>query len=64
MTGACYAKLCSLLRLLRGDGRQDGQALGEFSMVLALVALVAVAALTAIGLAISGWYQSVADALG
>jgi Flp pilus assembly pilin Flp len=39
----------------------DGQALGEFSLVLAFVALAAVVALTAIGLAVSGFYESFAD---
>jgi Flp pilus assembly pilin Flp len=39
----------------------DGQALGEFSLVLALVALAALVALTAIGLAVSGFYESFAD---
>jgi Flp pilus assembly pilin Flp len=39
----------------------DGQALGEFSLVLALVAIAAVVALTAIGLAVSGFYESFAD---
>ena len=61
MTAACYAKLCSLLRRLPGAGQEDGQALGEISMVLALVALVAVMAVTALGVSISGWYQDFAD---
>ena len=39
----------------------DGQALGEFSLVLAFVALAAVVALTAIGLAVSGFYESFAE---
>ena len=41
--------------------RGEGQALAEFSLVLALVALAAVVALTALGLAVSGFYQSFAD---
>lgn len=57
-----YAKLwpyvASLLAQAKG---RDGQALGEFTLVLALVALAAVAALTAVGLAVSGFYESFAD---
>ncbi|GAF70958.1 unnamed protein product, partial [marine sediment metagenome] len=40
---------------------EDGQALAEFTLVLALVALGAVVALTALGLAVSGFYESFAD---
>ncbi len=39
----------------------DGQALGEFTLVLAFVALAAVLALTAIGLTVTGFYESFAD---
>jgi Flp pilus assembly pilin Flp len=39
---------------------RDGQALGEFTLVLALVALAALAALTAVGLAVSGFYEDFA----
>jgi Flp pilus assembly pilin Flp len=45
-------------------GPGDGQALGEFTLVLALVALAALAALTAIGLAVSGFYEDFAGLLG
>lgn len=34
--------------------REDGQALTEYGLLLALIAVVCVAALTALGLAISG----------
>ena len=36
----------------------DGQALAEFGMVLALVAMAAVLALTALGVTVGGFYQS------
>jgi Flp pilus assembly pilin Flp len=58
MSITCYAKLRSLLRQLPGAGHEDGQALVEFNMVLALVALIAVMAVTAVGVSISGYYQS------
>ena len=58
MITTCYAKLRSLLRQLPGAGHEDGQALVEFNMVLALVALIAVMAVTAVGVSISGYYQS------
>ena len=49
--------------LTRAEG-EDGQALGEYALVLALVALVAVLALTALGLIISGFFEPVAAAMG
>ncbi|MCJ7509944.1 MAG: hypothetical protein MUP14_03540 [Dehalococcoidia bacterium] len=49
--------------LVRARG-EDGQALGEFTLVLALVSLVAVLALTALGLAVLAFYQPVAEAMG
>jgi len=60
-----YGKLrrCVASALMRAKG-EDGQALGEFTLVLALVALVAVLALTALGVAVLGFYQPVADAMG
>ncbi len=58
MSTTCYAKLRSLLRQLPGAGQKDGQALGEFSIVLALIALIAVMAVTAVGVSISDYYQS------
>ena len=50
--------VASLLAEVEGG---DGQALGEFSLVLAFVALAAVVALTAIGLTVSGFYESFAE---
>ncbi len=34
--------------------REEGQALAEYGLILALIAVVAIAALTALGLAIAG----------
>jgi Flp pilus assembly pilin Flp len=39
----------------------DGQALGEFTLVVAFVSLAGVLALTAVGLAVNGFYESFAD---
>ena len=36
----------------------DGEALAEFAMVLAFVAMAAVLALTALGLTVGGFYES------
>ena len=44
--------------------RTNGQALGEFALVLALVAMVAVVALTALGLIVGGYYESFAGIIG
>jgi Flp pilus assembly pilin Flp len=43
---------------------EHGQTVFEFAMIVALVALVAVFALTALGLAITGFFDPVADAMG
>ena len=57
-----YGKLRPYVALVLATAKgKDGQALGEFALVLALVALAAVAALTAVGLAVSGFYESFAD---
>lgn len=45
-------------------GSERGQALGEFSLVLAFIALVCIVALTAIGAAVVIPYGDVAAALG
>jgi len=37
--------------------REDGQALGEYALILTLVAMAAVIALTALGLAIPGFWE-------
>ena len=43
---------------------EAGQALAEYGLILALIAVVCLLALTAIGLAISGHLGTVAAALG
>jgi pilus assembly protein Flp/PilA len=43
---------------------EAGQALAEYGLILALIAVVCLLALTAIGLAIAGHLDSVAGALG
>jgi pilus assembly protein Flp/PilA len=44
-------------------GREDGQALAEYGLLLALIAVVCVLALTALGLAISGILGSITGSL-
>jgi Flp pilus assembly pilin Flp len=65
VTAVSYGKLrryvASLLVHPKGG---DGQALGEFTLVLALVALAAVVALTALGVAVSGFYENFAGLIG
>ena len=43
--------------------REDGQALVEYSLILALISVVAVALLTTIGTDVKATLQSVVDAL-
>ena len=43
--------------------REDGQALAEYGLLLALIAVVCIAALTALGLAISGTLGSITGSL-
>ena len=40
--------------------REDGQALAEYALIMAFIAIVCVAALTALGIAVSGIFGSVA----
>jgi Flp pilus assembly pilin Flp len=65
VTAVSYGKLrlyvASLVVRPKGG---DGQALGEFTLVLALVALAALAALTAVGVAVSGFYENFAGLIG
>ena len=42
---------------------ETGQALAEYGLILALIAVVCILALTAVGLAISGNLDSIADAM-
>jgi pilus assembly protein Flp/PilA len=50
-------------RLLARFESEKGQALAEYGLILALIAVVCLLALTAIGLAVSGNLQAVADAM-
>jgi pilus assembly protein Flp/PilA len=43
--------------------REDGQALAEYGLLLALIAVACLAALTALGLAIAGTLGSITGAL-
>ena len=46
-----------------GLEREDGQALAEYGLLLALIAVVCILALTALGLAISGTLGSITGSL-
>ncbi|HEY8765643.1 MAG TPA: Flp family type IVb pilin [Dehalococcoidia bacterium] len=43
---------------------EEGQALAEYGLILGLIAVIAIAALGALGLAISGKLGSISSALG
>lgn len=43
-----------LIKLVSGWQREDGQALAEYGLILTLIAVAAILALTALGLAIAG----------
>jgi Flp pilus assembly pilin Flp len=65
VTGVSYGKLSRYLAWLgRQAKREDGQALGEYALVLTLVAMGAVLALTALGVAIGGFWQPLTDIMG
>ena len=53
----------ALLRLVTRFEREDGQALAEYGLILALIAVVAIAALTTLGVAVSGTLDDIAAAL-
>ena len=44
--------------------REDGQALVEYGLILALIALVCIAGLTALGVSVNDLLQAVADTIG
>jgi pilus assembly protein Flp/PilA len=50
-------------RLLARFQAEEGQALAEYGLILALIAVICILTLTAVGLAISGNLQAVADAM-
>ncbi len=53
----------ALLWFVARFDREEGQALAEYGLLLALIAVVCIAALTALGLAISGTLGSVTGSL-
>ena len=53
----------ALLRLVGRFQREDGQALAEYGLILALIAVVAIGALTLLGLGISGALGSITSEL-
>ena len=54
--------LKSFIRSLRRD--EEGQALVEYALIVALISVVAIAALTAIGVNVNTILNAVGDALG
>jgi pilus assembly protein Flp/PilA len=48
-----------LIKLVSGWQREDGQALAEYGLILALIAVAAILALTALGLAIAGQLDAI-----
>ena len=53
----------ALTALVTRFDREDGHALAEYGLLLALIAVVCILALTALGLAISGTLGSITGAL-
>jgi len=53
----------SVRRLNHGDESESGQSMAEYGLLLALIAVVCVATVTALGLAISGTLGSITGAL-
>lgn len=52
-----------VLRIVARLQDEEGQALTEYGLILGLIAVVAIAALTALGLALTDKFQSIADAM-
>ena len=53
----------AILALVVRFQRQDGQALAEYGLLLALIAVVCIVALTALGLAIAGTLSTITTKL-
>ncbi|MDO8616500.1 MAG: Flp family type IVb pilin [Dehalococcoidia bacterium] len=53
----------ALLRLVARFQREDGQAMAEYGLILALIAVVAIAALTLLGTTIAGKLGEITTAL-
>jgi pilus assembly protein Flp/PilA len=49
----------ALLRFVARFEREEGQALAEYGLILALIAVAAILALTALGLAIAGQLDAI-----
>ncbi len=49
----------ALLRFVSRFEREEGQALAEYGLILALIAVAAILALTALGLAIAGQMDAI-----
>ena len=45
-------------------GEEDGQALGEYALILGFIAIACIAALTLLGIAIGSPYGLISDGLG
>lgn len=52
----------ALIQLFNRVRNEDGQALAEYGLIIGLIAVVAIAALTALGLALTGQLSSVTGA--
>ncbi len=60
-----YEKLRHYFASVVGEAKgEGGQALGELSLVIAFVAMVAVVALTALGMAMSGFWEPLLSIMG
>jgi len=53
----------ALLSIVSRFEREDGQALAEYGLLLALIAVVCIAALTLLGLAIAGTLDSITGSM-
>jgi Flp pilus assembly pilin Flp len=53
----------NLIRVVERSRNEEGQALAEYGLLLALVAVAALAAVTALGLAIAGQLGTITGAL-
>jgi pilus assembly protein Flp/PilA len=56
-----FVRLQTWLDSLRD--REEGQALVEYALILALIAVVSIGALTALGVSVSDKLQGIADAI-